>query len=145
MVLNPNEINFGIKGTEIKHLKTVQGDDNEIELRYLSRKEVNDIQKIESKALGEFEAVQKTGALTRNESQSRGTINIEKQTDATYKKQKRAVALALSVGDVTVDEKTVEEYPSDIFDEIWGFVVEMNHLGEDVSPEELEKEIGRIS
>ncbi len=144
MVLNPNEINFGINGTEIRELKTLTGDDREIELRYLSKREITDIQKIETKALGEFEAVQTTNRLSRNESTSKGKINLEKQTDATYRKQKKAIALALSVGDVKIPESVIDNYPSNTFDEIWEIVAEMNHL-EETSPEELEEELGRLS
>lgn len=142
MVLSKNEIIAGINATKIFKIESLGNE--EVELRYLSQKELNSIEEIETKAMGTFktnEKARRARGRSMNQSQlsSEGEIDVHATTQASNKAKIKAVTLALSVND---DEKwkesDVELIHGDVFSEIYEKVREMNHMDENA---DLEKEV----
>lgn len=139
MVLTKNEILGGVNATVTVEIEALNG---EVELRYLSQKELNTIEEIETKALGKFKTNEKANRGRRaSQSQlvSEGEIDIHATTTAGNKAKIEAVKLSLSVpGGEEWTKKDVEDMNAKVFSEIYEKVREINHMGEDVS---LEREV----
>lgn len=136
MVLTKDEILQTNKDTKTFMIQTL-GD--EVRLRILSQKEINEIQNIESKGLGILESQESgrrlNGRSTQGQFNNTTKINAAKQIEQSAKAKIRAVRLSLSNDDDKWTDTEVESISSKVFNEIYEKVQELNKLGPDVEDE----------
>lgn len=136
MVLTKDEILQTNKDTKTFMIQTL-GD--EVRLRILSQKEINEIQNIESKGLGTLESQESgrrlNGRSTQGQFNNTTKINAAKQIEQSAKAKIRAVSLSLSNDDDKWTDTEVESLSSIVFNEIYEKVQELNKLGPDVEDE----------
>ncbi len=120
-ILNKESI---LKGSENIQTVFIESLDGEIKLRPLTSAEWQEITTEEQKAIGEVKL--KVGSLNRTD----GTMSIDlaKQTIATFRAKVKAVAKAMSVDGVEWAEEEVEKLLPGVVDEIFETVREISGI-----------------
>lgn len=115
----------------------------EFNYRLLTHGEVTEIQRIEAEALGDFTTKEINNPRGKRQvkgaSDTTAKINIARQTEATNKSHTRAIKYSLSVDDIELDEKYINELPTSIYNQIYKEIEKANNLN--VNPNEVDKEI----
>lgn len=136
MVLTKDEILQTNKDTRTYMIPSL-GD--EVRLRILSQREINEIQTIESKGLGTLESQESGRRLNGKSTQGRFNnitkINAAKQIEQSAKAKIRAVSLSLTNDEDVWTDTEVESISSTAFNEIYEKVQELNKLSPDVEEE----------
>lgn len=153
MTLRKEDILKGVNDPELIMIESLGG---ELPLRPLSKKEWNQIEKIEAKAYGKFEASEKAlkGRRQHKKSQlnTKGIIDLEKQNEAEITGKTEALCLSMNNSHLECDNWSKEEIQglkNDAFEEIFkavqrlsGIKVEEDEEDDDMgSVGDLEKEI----
>lgn len=142
MVLSVNEILNG-KNEEIEvYCDSVK---DTVMLRRLTQAEIGKIERVEAKALGKFNTTEESQRGGKRAQKgivrSNAQIDISKQSEASYQAKLLTVAYSLSVNGETITPDAVQHIQGDLFDDILKHARRINRLGDDLDPEELEKEI----
>jgi len=126
-LIKKEDILKGIKDAELVYIKPLKG---EVPLRPLSRKEWGIIEKIQVEALGTFETTEQTVRGRRQQTVSRdgsqintkGIIDLVKQTDAELKGKTEALFLSMNNNHSECEQWTredIQEFKRNAFDEIY--------------------------
>lgn len=144
MVIRKEQILQGINDPQLVYIEAL-GD--EIPLRPLSKKEINEVDKIEAKAYGEFQTNetanrngmrQVKGGLD-SEISTKGIVNLEKITSATFEGKTHALYLSMNNGHPEADQwskKDIQQLPNRAFEEIFVHIQKIS--GIEVEGEEID-------
>ncbi len=145
MVLKKDDILNGVKDPQLIKIEALDG---ELPLRPLSKKEWNDIEKIEAKAYGKFEANETAQKgrrqIKQSEMKTKGIIDLEKQSKAEFEGKSQAIFLSINNTHNDADKWKKEEVQGlspDSFDEIFKAVQKLSGIKLEDEDEDEEKEM----
>lgn len=143
MVITKEQVLQNVDKPELVFIEALEG---EIPLRPLSKTELMMVEKIEAKAYGVFETNEtahqkgiRKKKTTKSELQTKGKINLEKQTEASFKGKVAAIHLSINNNHPDAenwDKSEIERMPGKVFDEIFEKVQELS--GIDVTEEDVD-------
>ena len=141
MALRKEDILKGVNDPELILIETLGG---ELPLRPLSKAEWSQIEKMEARGYGTFEANETAQRgrrkLKGGKVETKGKINLEKQAEADFKGKLEALHLSMNNSHHECDQwskKEIESLKSSTFDEIYNKVRELS--GVTVEKEEIDE------
>lgn len=143
MVVTKEQVLKSVDKPELIFIKAL---DDEIPLRPLSKTELMQVEKIETKAYGVFETnetahrkgVRQTKSL-KSELQTKGKVDLAKQSEASFKGKVAAIHLSINNDHPDAekwDKSEIERMPGKVFDEIFEQVQILS--GVDITEEDVD-------
>lgn len=133
--IRKDDILKGVNDPELVYIEEING---EIPLRPLSKREINEVDKIEAKAYGKFETSEQA---TRNgmrqqkgvDSQisTKGVVDLEKQTNAAFEGKTHAIFLSLNNEHPEADQwtkKDVQGLPNKAFEALFKVIQKISGI-----------------
>jgi nucleoid DNA-binding protein len=143
MVIRKEDILSGVDSPQLVYIEALE---DEIPMRPLSKKEINEVDKIEAKAYGKFETSERANRNGMrqqkggdSEISTKGIVDLEKSTAAAFEGKTHAIMLSLNNGHDEADQwskKDVQNLPNKVFEELFKAVQRIS--GIDVEEKEID-------